>query len=589
MLRAQSARRHRVPQSALGLSELWLFARSRRVAVLLLGLLACSDGSGPSESSLKIHALGPNRVAPAYGSFVIEVRGTGFADSAVVHWDGSPRETVVDSDTYLAGFILNSDVAAPDTVSVQVVNPDGTRSNSVRFIIAPGAIPSAIDSVVPGTDGELSPGAPVTVYFNEALDQSSLTDTSFTVRDESGPVSGDVSYDETARALTFAVQLTPARRFTAHLSAELRSTGAGIYGARDWGFSTSLGPSVVLDTVSGWPSMVLGLDGRPRAAYQWRETVGFTRLKLAACIADCTRPQGWSLSTIDQTGSSGSYASLARDALGRLHYGYQDFHNGVLYSAGASQRTIIEGSPIGAFTTIAATPSGAIHLMYYTDGDLRGASCSSACTDPPNWGISTVDADGNAGSFGSVAVDAGGGVHVIYYENDAGDLRYATCPAPCSAPNWTSGSIATSGQVGIGSSLVVDGTGRLHATWLDATANTVMYGTCSTSCTTAGNWSMSSVEQVATTPVDYGFYYTSLALGPGGQLEASYMAPEQGLLRGASCASSCATPGAWSPFTVSFRGTRGLAFRMTSLKVSPDGQRHVVWSDRDGQLRYARY
>lgn len=566
-------------------------SRARLLASsMFVALVACSDGGGPSESEPRILALGPNRVVPNVGTLVIEVRGTGFADSAVVLWDGSPRETFFDSETHLGAFIPNTDVDNPDTVSVQVENPDGRRSNRVNFIIAPGAVPSAIDSIVPRPGGEISPGAPVTVYLNEALDQSSLTDTSLTIRDEAVPVTGQVTYDATARTLTFTAPLAAARRFTARLSDELRSTGAGIYGARDWTFSTSLGPSVTLDSVAGWPSMVLGIDGRPRVAYRWLEPTNFSmKLKLAACAGDCTSRNGWSVSVVDETGSVGTYASLARDALGQLHYGYQNFFDGAaMYSAGGSQKTFVDGGD-AAFTTITTASGGMIHLLYHAGGDLRAASCNAPCSTTADWTLTTVDTDGNAGSFGFVTADPGGGVHVTYYENDAGDLRYATCPAPCTTPAWTSGSVDTAGQVGVGSSLLVDAGSRLHATWLDATDNTVVYGTCQSDCTVMQNWAISPIETVAQGFVDYGFYYTSLALGPAGSLEASYITLDQRLLRGASCPGNCAQSGAWTPVTVSFRAPGDFSHRMTTLKVGSNGQRHVAWTGVDGELRYSSY
>ena len=565
-------------------------SRAQRLAgSMLIVLLACSDTGGPSANEPRLLALGPNRVVPDVGTLAIEVRGSGFADSAVVLWDGSPRETFFDGETRLVAFAIFSDLDTPDTVSIQVENPDGRRSNRLNFIIAPGAVSSAIDSTVPRPDGEVSPGAPVTVYFNEALDQSSLTDTSFIVRDEAGPVAGQVSYDASRRALTFAAPLAAARHFTARLSDELRSTGAGIYGARDWTFTTSLGPSVVLDSVAGWPSMVLGNDGRPRVAYRWLEPTNFSmKLKLAACQGDCTSRNGWGISIVDQAGAVGTYASLAKDALGGLHYGYESFHDGAAMYSGGPQRTFVDGGG-ASFTTITTAAGGMIHLLYYAGGDLRAASCSLSCGATASWTLTTVDSDGNAGSFGFVTADAGGGVHVTYYENDAGDLRYATCPAPCTAPAWTTGSVDTAGQVGVGSSLLVDAGGRLHATWLDISDNTVVYGTCPSDCTVMQNWAISPIESVAQGSTDYGFYYTSLALGAAGGLEASYIIADQRLVRGASCPADCASAGAWAPVTVSFRAPADFSPRMTTLEVSPNGQRHLAYIDVDGQLLYTRY
>jgi hypothetical protein len=99
-------------------------------------------------------------------------------------------------------------------------------------------------------------------------------------------------------------------------------------------------------------------------------------------------------------------------------------------------------------------------------------------------------------------------------ENDSFDLRYATCPAPCSTPTWTSGSVVT-GERPASIFARCKWSWNGAPTWLDATSMVVQYGTCSASCTDAANWSIAAIEQVAIGPVDYGFYWTSLALGPG--------------------------------------------------------------------------
>jgi hypothetical protein len=185
-------------------------------------------------------------------------------------------------------------------------------------------------------------------------------------------------------------------------------------------------------------------------------------------------------------------------------------------------------------------------------------------------------------------VDPQAGVHVTYFENDSGDLRYAVCAAPCTTPSWASGPVDTVGRVGIGSSLLIDGTGRLHASWIDVDAGDVVYGTCVSACTTVNDWSRTIVDHVAESAFFFGWDYTSLALGPNG-LELSYYDVHGGRLRGASCASGCAAPGAWTTFTVSLHSTSELGFRMTSLRVDGGGQRHVAWIDGSGSVRYTRY
>jgi hypothetical protein len=142
--------------------------------------------------------------------------------------------------------------------------------------------------------------------------------------------------------------------------------------------------------------------------------------------------------------------------------------------------------------------------------------------------------------------------------------------------------------VGFGSSLVIDGAGRLHASWIDLDAGDVVYGTCVSACTTVAGWSRAIVDHIAGPAFSFGWDYTSLALGPNG-LELSYYDVLNGRLRGASCPSDCSAPGAWTTFTVSLHGTSEPGFRMLSLRVDGGGQRHVGWIDGSGAVRYTRY
>jgi len=144
-----------------------------------------------------------------------------------------------------------------------------------------------------------------------------------------------------------------------------------------------------------------------------------------------------------------------------------------------------------------------------------------------------MDIGDDAGSFPSVAVGADGGVHVTYFASGSGDLRYATCEAPCT-------------------------------------------------------WSREIVDVGAPAGFFHGWNYTSLARGPNG-LELSYYDARNGRLRGASCASHCDTGGAWTTFTVSLHGSTETADRMTSLRVDGAGDRPVAWIDRSGGVRYTRY
>jgi VCBS repeat protein/HYDIN/CFA65/VesB family protein/centrosomal CEP192-like protein len=79
--------------------------------------------------------LAPTTVTPGHKGFTLTVNGTGFASTAVVNWNGSPRTTSVISGSQLQAEIDAKDVAKVETVSVTVTNPapSGGTSNVVFF------------------------------------------------------------------------------------------------------------------------------------------------------------------------------------------------------------------------------------------------------------------------------------------------------------------------------------------------------------------------------------------------------------------------------------------------------------------------
>jgi len=79
--------------------------------------------------------LVPATVKPGHKGFTLTVNGTGFASTAVVNWDGSPRTTSVISGNQLQAKIDAKDVTKAGTASVSVTNPapGGGTSNAVFF------------------------------------------------------------------------------------------------------------------------------------------------------------------------------------------------------------------------------------------------------------------------------------------------------------------------------------------------------------------------------------------------------------------------------------------------------------------------
>ncbi len=84
-------------------------------------------------------SLVPVSVTPGSPAFTLTVTGTGFASTAVVKWNRSPRLTEVISSTELKATINAFDVAKAGTAWVTVTNPapGGGTSDVVFFPIRP--------------------------------------------------------------------------------------------------------------------------------------------------------------------------------------------------------------------------------------------------------------------------------------------------------------------------------------------------------------------------------------------------------------------------------------------------------------------
>ena len=65
----------------------------------------------------------PSATAGAMGPFAVSVAGTGFVQTSVVNWNGSPRDTTFVSSQQLTVNFTTQDLATAGSGSVSVSNP----------------------------------------------------------------------------------------------------------------------------------------------------------------------------------------------------------------------------------------------------------------------------------------------------------------------------------------------------------------------------------------------------------------------------------------------------------------------------------
>src|SRR3990172_4145278 len=85
---------------------------------------------GPAPT---VTGLSPSSATAGGAAFTLTVNGSNFVSGAKVRWNGADRTTTFVSATQLRANITAADIAAPATVPVTVLNPDGGVSNAMNF------------------------------------------------------------------------------------------------------------------------------------------------------------------------------------------------------------------------------------------------------------------------------------------------------------------------------------------------------------------------------------------------------------------------------------------------------------------------
>ena len=201
----------------------------------------------------------------------------------------------------------------------------------------------------------------------------------------------------------------------------------------------------------------------------------------------------WGTATVDSTGNTGQYTSIAVGTSGAAYISYRDVTNDALMYAtnvSGSWVTTAVGATLMQYTSIAVDSSGKAYISYYDGTALKYATNASG-----SWVTTTVDSSGIVGEYTSIALDSSGKAYISYYDNINYSLKYATNATSSSAPTVTTSS-ATSVTT---SSATLNGTVNANGTsttaWFD-------YGATSGSYT--GSSTMQAVSGTSSTSVSIG-------------------------------------------------------------------------------------
>jgi len=284
----------------------------------------------------------------------------------------------------------------------------------------------------------------------------------------------------------------------------------------------------------------------------------------------------WQLETVASDVGFGSYGlatSLALDSLGRPHMSYRiDTPDSLMYAhhdgTAWQVETVDAGFRLGECNTLALDSLGRPHIAYYEFYfDPDPDILKHAWWDGAQWQIATVDQAWalEPGTIG-LALDGNDHPHIAYRDEGSQVLRYAHWDGAA----WIVETVDASGNVGHYPSLALDSADRPHISYYDSTNTALRYARWD-----GAAWQVEMVDSAG-----YVGYFTSLALDTDDRPHISYYDDSTDVLK-----YTWWDGAVWQVETVDDTGAAGW---FTSLALDAYGFPHIAYYDLyNRDLKYA--
>lgn len=472
----------------------------------------------------------------------------------------------------------------------------------------------------------------ITVTFSEAMDCSTITTSSFTLKDNlNTAVAGTISTcNSTTAVFTPSSNLSYSTLYTATISTGVKDSAGNAMAANyTWNFTTgaasdSAAPTNTTATnyINGdatatnltsitlsisatddvgvaayyvsenltvpsasdsvWTTVTsstsysanvtynLSTGGGTKTIYVWfKDGAG----NVSTAVSDyIILSQAWALATVDSTGHE-EYTSVGLDSTNNVHISYQDTTSFDLrYATNASgvwvTSTIDSTGWMGYFTSIAIDSNNKAHISYY-DGNNR--TLKYATNDVGTWTTYTIDSTANVGYYTSIAVDSNNKIHISYFDYTNKDLKYATN----SAGSWSVSTIDNTDEVGWYPSIAIDSNNKVHISYYDGTNYTLKYAT-----NYSGSWATYLIDNTGSYMWNLRLgVKSSIAISSGNKVHISYYDLTNQDLKYATN-----TSGSWVTTTIDSTGDEGF---YNSISIDSQDKVHISYVDVSlGYLKY---
>ena len=318
---------------------------------------------------------------------------------------------------------------------------------------------------------------------------------------------------------------------------------------------------------------------------------GNNHLKFATCAANCGVASSWSSVVVDSSSSvSGAGISmLVSSGVVSIAYAtgplkFATCSSGCTTASNWTTLTLETPDPRWFDSTPSIVQSSGVLYVAYVDGPTMNpkiATCAASCGTLVNWSLGTIESSSGLGIVSVTLTNNDGILTAMYHaQNGPSGLHVATCTTSCTeTANWTSAGIdANAERTQMPYSLISSG-GVLYATYARSSNSNwyLVYATCSTTCTTAGNWTSVNLDG-AYSSNSANWSQSVLQIDSDGSLNVAYFNPSSagGYLKFARCASGCTTADNWTKFTLD--NTSNNTGNAPAL-VTTNGANYVMYAD----------